>query len=535
MKTSKTGNKAEVSLTDERVDALYTTIEEATRATDKGIARFIEPARGVLNRAKSRRHHIVFGRRGSGKSSLLRKTRSDLSINRKPVSFVDVEQFKDHIYPDVLTSILIASLGSFRDWLDAEHSTRKKEHSLWNRLFGADPKGPPIPKEEYLRVRGLLTRYLGELNELLHSTDSAVLTFKDVTSDNSSVERSGKAALDITKASAEVTSKSQSAQSASQEIEEKIQRSKIDILLRKTIDMSSLFRAISDLGGGEAFLILDDLYHLRQTDQPRVVDYFHRIAKSSGVWIKVGTIRHRTLHYVGGNPPFGMKIGDDADAIDLDLTLEKYELAKAFLESILQGLASECNINDSSKLLSRKALDRLVIASGGVARDFLTIFRRSIDFAREHSVAQYQHRGGNITAEDINMAAGQHDGAKREELKRDAGQDQKHLEGALQKIREFCVEKRNTNCFLIDQDYSIDVVNDLVDLKMLHLVKSRVTVPDRTGKLYTAYMLDLSQYAGERARRDLEWVEFWKPDSKEVLRKVKLIFTEADLGNATAT
>ena len=36
-------------------------------------------------------------------------------------------------------------------------------------------------------------------------------------------------------------------------------------------------------------------------------------------------------------------------------------------------------------------------------------------------------------------------------------------------------------------------------------------------------MLDVSQYTGERKRRDIEMVEFWKED-REVLRKAALIY-----------
>ena len=62
---------------------LSTTVEEATRSTEEGVKYFVEPAGGSLRRAVSRRHHIVFGRRGSGKSSLLRKAAADLTVDRK--------------------------------------------------------------------------------------------------------------------------------------------------------------------------------------------------------------------------------------------------------------------------------------------------------------------------------------------------------------------------------------------------------------------------------------------------------------------
>jgi hypothetical protein len=64
-----------------------------------------------------------------------------------------------------------------------------------------------------------------------------------------------------------------------------------------------------------------------------------------------------------------------------------------------------------------------------------------------------------------------------------------------------------------------------VDLKLIHSVRSRVTVSGRPGKIFEAYMLDLSQYAGARKRRKLKIIEFWKPTSKEALRKISFIYS----------
>jgi hypothetical protein len=45
-------------------------VEEASRASKRqDNPRFVEPGSGTLARAKARNHHIVFGRRGSGKTS----------------------------------------------------------------------------------------------------------------------------------------------------------------------------------------------------------------------------------------------------------------------------------------------------------------------------------------------------------------------------------------------------------------------------------------------------------------------------------
>jgi hypothetical protein len=69
-------------------------------------------------------------------------------------------------------------------------------------------------------------------------------------------------------------------------------------------------------------------------------------------------------------------------------------------------------------------------------------------------------------------------------------------------------------------------VKELVDLRLIHSINSRVTVRHRPGRIYEAYMLDISQYTGERKRRNVEIIEFWKRDGSEKLRGASLIFTE---------
>ena len=96
-------------------------------------------------------------------------------------------------------------------------------------------------------------------------------------------------------------------------------------------------------------------------------------------------------------------------------------------------------------------------------------------------------------------------------------------------MRQFRLETANSNCFLIDKEVQgkiIDGIHELVDLKLIHLIRSRVTVNTRQGRIYEAYMLDLSQYAGSRKKRDLALVEFWSSGSKDQLRKASLIYLE---------
>ena len=145
------------------VESLEVSIEEATRSTEEGVKRFIEPAQGTLSRALAKRPHIVFGRRGSGKSSLLRKAVADLTIDRRPIAFVDLETFKGHSYPDVLISILIQTLERFSQWLDTAAVNPANKTSFWQKFFGATPKRRPFDKE---RTRALSQRLRQEIDDL---------------------------------------------------------------------------------------------------------------------------------------------------------------------------------------------------------------------------------------------------------------------------------------------------------------------------------------------------------------------------------
>ena len=302
-------------------------------------------------------------------------------------------------------------------------------------------------------------------------------------------------------------------------------RNKINFLHRHILDYQKLFRDMSDLSGGDAYLFLDDLYHIPRKYQPQVLDYFHRVGKGNGLWLKVGTIKHRTLWYVHGHPPIGTKLGDDINEIDLDLTLEKYRVTSAFLEKILVNFLEESKV-DRASFLVQNAFDRLVLASGGVARDFLGLLRRSILIARERGDTA---RGPKIGIEDINGAAGEYDSSKREELTRDTLDEREGLEEEFAEIGKFVNEGSLANVFLMDKglpDSQFEPIEELVDLRLVHRVRTRITVSNRPGKTYDAFMLDVSQYTASRKRRELEIIEFWREDAVDAIRRARLIYKE---------
>jgi len=507
---------------------MITLVEEAARSTEKGVKRFIEPAHGTLRRAVSKRHHLVFGRRGSGKSSLLRKAAADLTIDRRPIAYIDMEAFKAHSYPDVLLSVLIKTFTEFEHWLKTAAVYPATKTSFWQKLFDSVPGRSTYKKADVQSLAERLRRQIDELQEQLHAQDEADTETTVKYTSAASNEREAKASLSLpSHVGAEGKLGTKNNSEFVEENKEKSKRSKTTFLNRHIMDYQQIFRDLGQVCEGDSFLFLDDLYHIRRVDQPNVIDYFHRIAKGNSLWLKIGTIRHRSRWYVNGDPPMGLKTSDDADEIDLDLTLEKFDLTKQFLVSVLQGFATESGF-DHSRVLNAGALDRLTLASGGVARDFLAIFRKAVDVARQRGE---DYRGPRIGSEDVNVAAGEHEPSKREELKRDTLEDQAEIVNQFNKVKRFCLESAEANVFLLDQSATgreWELIQELVDLRLIHLVRSRITLRKQSGRLFQGYMLDLSQYAGARKRRDFEIVKFWESDSADQLRRKKLIYAGGD-------
>lgn len=502
-------------------------IEEATRSSEEGVRRFVEPASGTLSRATARQHHLIFGRRGSGKSSLLRKAAADLTVDRRPIAFVDLESFKGHEYPDVLLSVLIKTFAEFAEWLETAAIAPSNKTSFWARLFGRKPTRPAFDKNQANALSSDLRKAVAELRELLFSEDEVQIEVNQSAKTTENEAHKDEAAIGVSAVKLGASDETETSSEAERQQTEKFVRNKLQHLHRHILDYQSLFRRMAALSGGDAFLFLDDLYHIRRRDQAQVIDYFHRVAKGNRLWIKIGTIRHRTTWYIHGDPPIGAKIGDDIAEIDLDLTLEKYKITSTFLARILDTFLDECGVNRNDFLV-RGALDRLVLASGGVARDFLGLLRRSILIARERGDTA---RGEKVGVEDVNGAAGEYDSSKREELSRDTLDERQRLEEEFGKIGRFVNIYSKANVFLMDRslpDSEIAPIEELVDLRLVHRVRSRVTVADRPGKVFEAYMLDVSQYTAARKKRELEIIEFWRENATDSIRRPGLIYKEFD-------
>jgi hypothetical protein len=207
----------------------------------------------------------------------------------------------------------------------------------------------------------------------------------------------------------------------------------------------------------------------------------------------------------------GLQTGHDAGHIDLDVTLENPSKAKAFLETVLRSYARHVGIGSLGKVFSSEALDRLVLASGAVPRDYLVLSAGAI------SQAQRRAKSRTVGVQDVNKAAGEAASVKITELEDDvasAGVVSQQIVAGLQRVREFCLNDRKCTYFRVDfqekESHTAEyaVLQNLMDLRLVHLVNSGVSDEREAGRKSEVFMLDLSQFSGERLKKNLRVLDF---------------------------
>jgi hypothetical protein len=277
-------------------------------------------------------------------------------------------------------------------------------------------------------------------------------------------------------------------------------------------EMQALIRRFLESEGKRLYLFLDELHYLPLTEQPRLLGMIHGSFYDCDAWLKVAGIRHLSRWFEPDKSKLrGLQLGHDADYIDLDTTLENPAKAKAFLEELLGSYTKHIGVSSLVTVFSPESLDRLVIASGAVPRDYLALSGKAIGQARRREKARV------VGVQDVNRAAGDAAQIKMTELEDDAasaeGTTPTILTG-LNRVRRFCIDEKSYTFFRIDfqdketRQTEYSVVQDLTDMRLIHLVDPSLSDKEKAGRQSEVYMLDLGQISGQRLKRRLKVLDF---------------------------
>jgi len=165
--------------------------------------------------------------------------------------------------------------------------------------------------------------------------------------------------------------------------------------------------------------------------------------------------------------------------------------------------------------------DRLVLASGGVPRDFLSLLLEALSpkMPGEETI-------GKDDVRILSLGVFQR---RIEELKIDSEQqDQDALLRGIYAIRKFCLEKQ-VNVFLVpdqalqEQDGLRELLNRLLDYRIIHSVGGALTHKSSTGT-FAAFMIDIGAYANLRKLEGrFREIDVTAADAKEQCRNAPIL------------
>jgi hypothetical protein len=290
---------------------------------------------------------------------------------------------------------------------------------------------------------------------------------------------------------------------------------KIDHLERHLQDYKHTLQRASQKIGKPILFMVDDYYALHLTFQPDVVDYLHRLVRGLDVYLKIGTIRHRTSLVRQAGQTIGVELAGDVEQIDLDHTLEDVPRTEGFLKQMLEALGRKVGVESvSAEFLNPDALHSLTLASGGVPRDFLNIFVEAVSVARGQGDDKW------LTPKHIYKAGGRVNyRTKLQNIREMTDADAEPLTQVFVDLLAFCLQEAKKTLFLVSQDdaqkhpHLHELIKQLMDFRLIHIVEPDTSAASGRAGRYEAYTLDFSSFMEPR-RRGIEVVEFWKVDNQ---------------------
>jgi hypothetical protein len=478
-------------LYDPRYTKLATLIRRGFRVRENHTPVYVDVSDN-LARVSLDQHQILFGRRGSGKSCLLVYFRRVVAKEKGVLAIsINGDTVKTLDYPDVLIRLLLAMFEGL--------PVRRRWGFLRRRRSPA--------------VQGMID----ELRGLLPLPGASTL---QVTTDQGrSKKRSLKAGL--TKGPLQLGGGNDKDDSASiQEIRQSDDQ-KIRHVDGRLADYKAVIQEeISHTGAPYGVFIIDDLYLINPEYHAEVVDYLHRLLRDTDLYLKIGTIKHRTRISKTAGIRYGVQAYQDVDTFNLDQTLEDLDRTSAYLEEMLRRLGAQVGLEDAPTVMSEEARKDLVLLSGGVPRDYLNIFVDGLQRARGLAGRV------RVTPTDLRKAAlSFSQESKFDDLRNASGNDAPGLETLFVDIVKFCLTETRKTAFLIAKDH-IDAHSDmhelvlqLMDFKLIHLVDESTSAASGRPGRYEAYTLDFALFMEPR-RRNIEIVKFWETDDQR--RRVRM-------------
>lgn len=282
--------------------------------------------------------------------------------------------------------------------------------------------------------------------------------------------------------------------------------------------LNTALRAVLRTGLMRLNVYIDDFYYFPRASQPSFLDFASATLRDCDGWLKIASIERLTRTFEPSSR-VGLEIPHDASKIDLDRTLEDPGAAQDFLDHMLNSYTTAVGVGTPSSIAKRRALGLLVLASGGVPRDYLNLLASSIVQARKSRTNAQE-----VGREDVMRSAGDAALSKKRDFEQDAPADTASSLLAALDILSTKVKNSGSSYFRVNMmeksEAGYELLAQLVDLRFVHLIQATLSDQHKGGTKYEVYTLDLSEYSDVRIKRGLKVLElengywFWRETGK---------------------
>ena len=311
--------------------------------------------------------------------------------------------------------------------------------------------------------------------------------------------------------------------------------------------MTQFFKSINV---DRLFFLIDEWSEIPIQIQPLLAELLKRAFITSKITIKIAAIPNRTRLMLDNRT--GLEDGGDIFGHQLDYRFI-YELhpdvTKKFFNELLynqlslinkslfkpffEQSRSQPNQSFINVFLANQALREILIASAGIPRDFLSIFINAYtNFVNRNTTQKH------MAVTDIRTATV----AWYEVDKKKAVESNQNAKIMLDKIiKEIIIDKKRCH-FLIPEKYETNtILNDLIDLRIIHLRKRGISHKGNKGVPYNVYYLDYACYTSSNIYHnkinsnllnDIETVDDFREIRRISLEDKFFDSLNAELGNS---
>jgi len=323
----------QMPLSDERIDKLTGLIKDSFRVRPNEDPVYVDVS-GNLDRVRAKQHQVIFGRRGSGKSCLLVHYHRSIAKKDHTLSiYIDADELKRLGYPDALIRLVL------RITEDVARATQSRLARILRRR-----KSP-------------LWAQAGELRRLLDLAEVSDVTHE--------AKRESQTTAEGRISQGPVAGGGSKTTGTTEGVVSSYKAEKLDELERRFPDFKRTLQEGFDKSSYKAgAVIVDDFYLFPRAIQPDVLDYLHRLLRGTNLYLKLGTVRHRTTLQRSNGQSIGVDPSEDVEEISLDRTFEHVDSTRDFLELMLDSMAKKVKIDTAGSFISSDGLLALALASG---------------------------------------------------------------------------------------------------------------------------------------------------------------------------